>query len=75
MTAAEQIFHYSQGLKHRKRIEVERSEPTTLHEAMRIADRLDSLYTGNNTFMGFGAHIGGSDGPAPMQIGTIPQKK
>ena len=75
MAPAEQIFHYSQGLKHRTRIEVERSEPTTLQEAMRIAGGLDSLYNGNNTFMGFGAHIGGSDGPTPMQIGTIPQKR
>ena len=75
MTLAEQMFHYSQGLKHRTRIEVERSEPTTLQEAMRITDRLDSPYNGNNTFIGFGAHIGGSDGPTPMQIGTIPQKR
>jgi len=44
MTAAEQIFHYSQGLKTRTRIEVERSEPNTLQDAMKIADRLDSLY-------------------------------
>ena len=75
MTPAEQILHYSQVLKHRTRIEVERSEPTTLQEAMRIADRLDSLYNGNNTFMGFGAHIGGSDGPTPLLSGTIPQKR
>ena len=42
---------------------------------MRLADRLDSLYHGNNTFMGFEAHIGRSDGQTPMQIGTIPQKR
>ena len=47
MTPAEQIFHYSQGLKHRTRITGERSEPTTLQEVMRIADRPDSLYNGN----------------------------
>ena len=75
MTAAEQIFHYSQGVKQGTRIEVERSERTTLQEAMRIADRLDSLCSGSNPFMRFGTHNGGSQGPAPMKIGTIPQKR
>ncbi|CDF37989.1 unnamed protein product [Chondrus crispus] len=44
MTSAEQIFHYSQGLKTRTRIEVERAEPQSLQDAMKIADRLDSLF-------------------------------
>ena len=42
---------------------------------MRIADRIDSLYNGNNKFMALGAYIGGSVGPKPLQIGTIPQKR
>ena len=52
MTPAEQISHYSQGLKSRTRIEVERAEPITLQDAMKIADRLDSLYTSGQNFSG-----------------------
>ncbi len=74
MTAAEQIFHYSQGLKTRTRIEVERSEPNTLQDAMKIADRLDSLYTSGQNSFGFGrSNNNHSGGPTPMQIGNIPQ--
>ena len=47
MAMAEQIFYYSQGLKTRTGIEVERAEPSTLQEAMKITDRHDSLYTNN----------------------------
>lgn len=75
MTPAEQIFHSSQGLKNRTRNEVERAEPQSLQDAMRIADRIDSLY--QNTYgagnFGFGnnSNNGFSDGPTPMQIGNI----
>ena len=76
MTPAEQIFHYSQGLKNRTRIEVERAEPQSLQDAMRIADRIDSLYQntyGGGCNFGFGNNSsnGFSDGPTPMRIGNI----
>ncbi len=45
MANDEQIFHYSQGLKNRIRLEIERSEMKSLTEAMRIADLIDSIYT------------------------------
>ena len=68
MQNAEQIFHFSQELKNRIRMEIERAEPSNIHEAMRIADRLDSLYNANG-FNSFGN--GGSQGPVPMQIGNL----
>lgn len=71
MTPAEAIFHYSQGLKHRTRVEVERSEPNNLQEAMQIADRMDNLLAPR---FGGGFHGGNgmpSDGPVPMQIGNM----
>ncbi len=43
MASDEQIFHYSQGLKNRIRLEIERVEITSLTEAMRIAHRIDSI--------------------------------
>ena len=36
MTMAEQIFHYIQRLKTRTRIEVERAEPSTRQDAMKL---------------------------------------
>lgn len=73
MAIAEQIFHYSQGLKTRVRIEVERSEAISLQEAMRLADRIDSLFnSGNRSFWGISSNGNrGNDGPTPMQIGNI----
>ena len=75
MTAPEQIFHYSQGLKNRTRIEIERSEPQSLQDAMRIADRIDSLYQNAQSFSNFGfgssTNNGFSDRPTPMQIGNM----
>ncbi len=63
--------NYSQGLKNRIRVEIERSELTSLSEAMRIADRMDSLYSrGSFFFQG-----GPSNGPTPMEIGQVPFKK
>ncbi len=44
MAVDKQIFHFSQGLKNRTRVEIERSEVATLPEAMRIDGRMDSLY-------------------------------
>ncbi len=45
MARDEQSFHYSQGLKNTIRVEIERSEVTSLQEAMRIADGIDNIYT------------------------------
>ncbi len=50
MANDEQIFHFSQGLKTRIKVEIERSELTSLSEAMRIADRMDSLYSRGSFF-------------------------
>ncbi len=71
MAVKEQIFHYSQGVKNRIRVEIERSEVATLPEAMLIADRMDSLY--NNHRGAFIFSNGPSSGPVPMEIGQIPQ--
>lgn len=78
MAIAEQLFHYSQGLKNRIRIEVERSEATSLQEAMRLADRIDNLFSsGNRSFWGTNSNgiKEGYNGPTPMQIGNINQYK
>ena len=72
MTAAEQIFHYSQGLNTRTIIEVERAEPQSLQDAMKIADRLDSLFNSGQNYLVFprSTHIFSSV-PTPIQIGNI----
>ncbi len=72
MAAEEQILHYSQGLKYRIRVEIERSEVNTLPEAMRIADRMDSIYNHYRGPLTFGS--GPDSGPVPMEIGQMPQK-
>ncbi len=67
MANDEQILHYSQGLKNRMRLEIERSEITSLTDAMRIADRIDSIYTrGSFPYQG-----GFGNGVTPMDV---PQK-
>ncbi len=71
MAVEEQIFHYSQGLKNRIRVEIERSEVAALPEAMRIADRMDSLF--NNHRGTFIFNNGPGSGPVPMEIRQIPQ--
>lgn len=45
MSAAEQIPHYSQGIKTREQIEVKRTKPSTLQEAMMVANRTESLFS------------------------------
>ncbi len=70
MAIDEQIFHYSQGLKIRIRLEIERSEITPLTEAMRIADRIDSIYSWGS----FPYQWGFGNGVAPMEIGNVPEK-
>ncbi len=67
MTEDEKLFHYKQGLKHRIRVEIERSEIDFLAEAMRIADRMDIIY-GRTTF---NFHHTNSGRPQPMEIGNV----
>ena len=72
MTAAEQIFHYSQGLKTRTGIEVERAELQSLQDAMKIADRLDSHFNRGQNCFGFPRSTPSfPSAPTPMQIGNI----
>ncbi len=44
MSVEEQIFHYSQGLENRIRVQIEWPEVATLPMAMSTADTMDSLY-------------------------------
>ncbi len=65
MANDEQIFHCSQGFRNRIRLEIERSEIKSLAEAMRIADRIDSIYTrGSFPYQG-----GFGNGVTTMEIG------
>ena len=74
MAVSEQLFHYNQGLKHKIRIEVEKSDPENLQQAMRLADKMDNLISNRNELLvslsPFGSP-GSSNGPTPMQIGNI----
>jgi len=49
MGHVERLFHYSQGLKRHIRIEVERADCDTLHDAMKVADKMDSIYSQNSS--------------------------
>ena len=74
MTIDEQLFHYTQGLKNKIRIELERSEVESLHVAMRLADRMDCLYQSNNPSPYEFPHdrFQNPNNPTPMEIGQIP---
>lgn len=52
MSAAEQIFQYSQGLKSLVQTETERRKPSTLQGAMIVANKTESLFS--STYSGFG---------------------
>ena len=78
MRTPEKIFHYSQGVKNRIRIEIQRAEPNNLQNAMRIADRIDSLYQSNSGFSSFDnscSNNSGSIEPSPMQISNMISKQ
>ncbi len=66
MAQAEQIFHYTQGLKNKIRIEIERAQPENLQKAMIIADRIDNIYSVSPDF-GSSSRIQ----PTPMEIGNM----
>ncbi len=76
ISLAEQMFLYKEGLKHNIRIEIEKSDPATLHEAMVVADRMDRIYSrrnfGNN-YNSFNRNNNNNinSGPTPMEIGNI----
>ena len=65
MAQAEQIFHYFQGLKNKIRIEIKRSQPENLSNAMVIGDRVDKVY-GLGDFNGNIQRI-----PTPIEIGNM----
>ncbi len=64
MAVEEQIFHYSQGLKNRITVEIERSEINTLPQPKRIADRMESLCNNYRAPITFSS--GPDSGPVPM---------
>lgn len=72
MAEDERVLHYSQGLKHKLRIEIERSGVTGLSEAMRVADRMDNIY--GRTMSPF-YREGPSNGPVPMEVGNVPTRR
>ncbi len=59
MAGDDQVFHYRQGLKNKIRAEIERSEVTSLQEAMIIADRMDNVCS-NSTFSFSGSPFNGA---------------
>lgn len=74
MSSEEQIFHYTQGLKNRIRIELERTEINSLQAAMKLADRMDHLYDSGNSmnFRNLSFSAGNfQNRPTPMEIGNI----
>ena len=80
MAVSEQLFHYNQGLKHKIRIEVEKSDPESLQQAMKLADKMDNLMSNRHELPFtprpnlFGS-TGSSNGPIPMQIGSIKSQR
>src|SRR3954464_14503228 len=75
----EMVDRYVRGLKEKVRVEVELREPTDLEEAMRIADRFDTIafaYTSRPSFYPTKQPEQRQTyvkplGPAPMEIDTI----
>ncbi len=57
-------FTIAKELKNRIRLEIERSEITSLREAMRVADRIDGIYSrGSFPYQG-----GFGNGVTPMEM-------
>ena len=72
MSVADQMFLYKEGLKYNIRVEIEKAEPSSLHDAMVVADRIDRIYSRKT----FGSssnsnHFNNNNGPTPMEIGNI----
>lgn len=75
---SEKLDRYIRGLKRDIKMEVEKAEPNTLAEAMRIAQRYDSIsyYSRQSTYnpnyqLSRGSN---SSGPAPMDVSAISNK-
>lgn len=78
MSSDEQVFHYTQGLKNRIRVELERSEVNSLQAAMKLADRMDHLYDSGNSINFKNASFSTKttqNYPTPMEIGNIQFKR
>lgn len=85
MDVKEQLFHYSSGLRRSTQIEVVKADPTSLKEAMQVADRIDTIYASitrmNDTRSIGPSRMDGSSslrpqsGPVPMQIGNMQSRK
>ena len=73
MTEAEKLDRFVRGLKGQVRKEVELREPTTLNDAVRIADRVDAVtyYYGRQEQMGPKSE---SSGPTPMEVDAIQRR-
>lgn len=73
MATTEEPIHYNQGLKNCIRMEVERSDPNNIQNAMKITNRVDALLT--NSYGHYGSGEGGSEGITPMKIGNMNMKR
>lgn len=76
--AAEQTLHYTQDMKTGVRVEVDRTEPVTLQDAVIIADRMENLFRGSYSSYRFESDHNNNrtpERPTPMQIEYINKKR
>jgi hypothetical protein len=76
MGPEDQLDRFIRGLKDKVRIELELREPTTLAEAIRIAEKLDMIMFGaraprQDHHQVMMSHHQPYQGPAPMEIGSV----
>lgn len=70
MTNEEKLDKFSRGLKRTIREHVEMKEPATFEEAVRLAERYDTLsWQHHRTFDPISSHL--MDGPAAMELGAV----
>ena len=82
MDENDRIHRFIRGLKPEVRIHVKLQQPTTLHDAVELAIKADSMVwergrNGNNRFINtnYGNRGGAKAGPTPMELGAVEQQK
>lgn len=72
MTDAEKLFHCSQDLRTRTRVEVNKYDVCIIQEAIVIGDRIDNIFR-NVSWTGFRSNTNGNrkEGQSPIQMRNI----
>ena len=68
MSVEEQLFHFTEGLRYKIKVEIEKENPTTLQDAMQLADRMDRI---SNQQRSSFSNYSTLNRPVPIEIGNL----